>query len=189
MCCSWTPSWIIRRGLLLSFNSFLFAVALATHNCDFSASLSKHNSELLVNVILSSQDFALFLEPYASEISTVDIVVDHGSMIVRVRQESNAAASPTSTSSAASESAEEHGDHDKLLANSTIRSSKIAIVEFINEVTIFLYQPFRLWHFLLEWRLWSMSQLLDEGSDRTHNGPLSSFTWIIMLSVFLWLFC
>lgn len=84
------------------------------------------------------QDFALFLEPYASEISSVDIVVDRGSMVVFVQEERNATATPAATSSAASDSESaiaEHGNDDKLSANSTIRSSKIAIVEFINEVT------------------------------------------------------
>jgi hypothetical protein len=90
------------------------------------------------------QDFALFLEPYASEISSVDIVVDRGSMVALAQQGSSPDATPaaTSSSSAASstesdvaERVAEHDHHEKLPANSTIRSSKIAVVEFINEVS------------------------------------------------------
>jgi hypothetical protein len=91
------------------------------------------------------QDFALFLEPYASEISSVNIIVDRASMVVLAQQESSAAATPSAASSSAASVSEseyaEHDDHDKLSANSTIRSSKIAIVEFINEVTSKLCIP------------------------------------------------
>jgi hypothetical protein len=87
------------------------------------------------------QDFALFLEPYASEISSVDIIVDRGSMVALAQQGSSPEAATSSSSAASStesdvaERVAEHDHHEKLPANSTIRSSKIAVVEFINEVS------------------------------------------------------
>lgn len=79
------------------------------------------------------QDFALLLEPYASEICDVNIVAGYASHDKPILQQSVSSCSASALSFTAVGSVEGSAEHS-LEQKQQICQTKIAIVEFINEV-------------------------------------------------------